>query len=221
MQQASAGSMFETLFSDEAVIRRVDRGTILHLAGAPGDRVHLLRSGLVLHVARDASGAETILGLSGPGEIIDPASAVDGADYQFDALTSTGCVVAGIDARRFRSALARDAALSLAVARALASRVRWISEAAHERSAQQVSGRVAARLLDLARMLGRANAGSIEMELPIDQSTFARLAGTSRESACKTLRRFKADGLVDYQGRRLRILRPDALGYMRCAGKER
>jgi hypothetical protein len=30
------------------------------------------------------------------------------------------------------------------------------------------------------------------------------------------LRRLKADGVVDYEGRKLRILRPDTLRMMRC-----
>lgn len=220
---ASAGAAFSSAFErhlgDKGVERRLQRGAILHLAGEPCERVHVVRSGIVLQMSRDAAGGETVLGLVGPDEIIDPSSAIDGLPHHFDALAATDCIVEGVASDRFRSALSRDPLMTLAVARVLAEKMRWASDTAHERAAQQVSGRVAGRLLELARLLGEQRGEWIELHLPIDQSTFARLAGTSRESTCKTLRRFKADGVVDYEGRRLRILRPDALRHMRCAGK--
>jgi CRP-like cAMP-binding protein len=172
-----------------------------------------------VQISRDASGGETVLGLAGPGEIVDPAGAVCGWSHHFDAFAAIDCALLGVPRDDFRDALGSDPLLSLTLAHMLAEKMRWVSDTAHERAAHRVSGRVAGRLLELARLLGRERGGAIEMYLPIDQTTFARLAGTSRESVCKTLRRFKADGVVDYEGRRLRILRPDALTHLRCAGR--
>lgn len=204
---------------ENAVRRRLERGELLHLAGDHSTRVHLIERGLMLEIARDRSGHETIVGLVTRGRLVDEPSAVDGCAHHFDAFAATDCVVASLDASWFRYVVACDATLAVAVAGSLAGRVRRLSDTAHERSAQRVEGRVAGSLLDLAGMLGRERDGEIELELPVGQRDFGRFAGTSRESACKTLRRFKSQGLVDYRGRRLRILRPDALRYLRCAGK--
>ena len=86
-----------------------------------------------------------------------------------------------------------------------------MSDTAVERTSSEVPARLAGRLLDLADLLGTVRQGAVEMELPLAQGDLGRLAGMCRESACKTLRRFKSQGLLDYRGRRLRILRPDAL----------
>jgi len=217
--QERVADPFDELFRERSVTRELGAGEMLYLAGTPSERVHLLRSGVILHVSRDAGGTETILGLATAGELIDPTAAIDSSFHQFDALAARRCLVSSIDSATFRAALSTDIALGLALIHALARRVRWIAETAHERASQQVSGRVAGRLLDLARLLGRPTDDAIELEMPIDQTTFASLAGTSRESACKALRRLKADGVLDYKGRRLRILRPDALSYMRCASR--
>lgn len=213
-------AVFEAHFA-EHMNTRVEAGSVLHHAGSVSERVRFLRSGIVLEVSRDPSGAETILGLVGPGEIVDLATAVDGRPHHSDSIAATPCHVISSDAASFRDALRHDARLCSAVALGLAQRVRWIGDAAHERGSQAVAGRVAGRLLDLAVMLGRAQGDAIEVEMPIDQSALARLAGTSRESTCKTLRHFRREGVVDYRGRRLRILRPEALGRIRCRGRVR
>lgn len=211
----------ERLFAAHAVERTLPKGTILYLAGEPSGRVHFLERGLIVHMSRDVSGGETVLGLVGSREIVDATSAVEGTDHRSDAYATTTCHARSIDADRFRAALSTHASLALEMAHLLSARLRWLSDAAHERAAQGVSGRVAGRLLELGLMLGRHRDGSIDMDLPIDQAMLARLAATSRESTCKTLRRFKADGLVDYRGRQLRILRPDALARLRCAARRR
>jgi CRP-like cAMP-binding protein len=65
-------------------------------------------------------------------------------------------------------------------------------------------------------MLGTEENDTITLDLPLGQKDLGKLAGMCRESTCKTLRRLKADGIVDYRGRTMRILRPDSLKMMRC-----
>jgi CRP-like cAMP-binding protein len=127
--------------------------------------------------------------------------------------------VLGIDADMFVQMLSRSPSGALELARAMAQRTRWLCDAALERSTATVPARLAGRLLDLADLLGRVDRGAIEMELPLAQEDLGSLAGMCRESACKTLRTFKRQGLLDYRGRRLRILRPDALERIRCSGR--
>lgn len=214
----AVSELWNSLF-EGAVRRRLKRGEVLHLTGDRSARVHQIQHGVMLEVARDRSGAETIVGLVGHRQVVDVASAADGSPHHCDAFAATDCLVAGVDAAWFRRKVECDSTLAMALAGSLAARVRRLSDTAHERSAQRVEGRVASGLLDMAAVLGREVDGEIELELPVGQREFGRFAGTSRESTCKTLRRFKDQGLVDYRGRRLRILRPDALSYLRCAGR--
>jgi CRP-like cAMP-binding protein len=97
--------------------------------------------------------------------------------------------------------------------------MRWLYATTLERTSSEVPARLAGRLLDLGDLLGRIHQGALEIDLPVAQGDLGRLAGISRESTCKALRSFKSQGLLDYRGRRLRILRPDALERIRCAGR--
>ncbi len=204
---------------DRAVLRRLSRGDALALAGAPPERVHLLTDGVLKLVGRDAQGSETILGLCLPGEIAGVVAALDARPHPYDYVAATAVTALGIDAGLFEEVVGRNPEACLALTKLLAGRVRWLCDATLERTSAGVPSRLAGRLLDLAEMLGHHHGAAIDLELPFPQRDLGGLAGMCRESACKTLSRWKADGTVDYSGRRLRILRPDVLSRIRCAGR--
>jgi CRP-like cAMP-binding protein len=204
---------------DRAVPRHLVPGERLYLAGDRSRRAHLITSGLIKLVARDGEGRETILCLALTGEVTGDTAAVDGLPQPLDAVAATHTDVLGFDADLFMEVLSRNPAAAMRLSVTMAERMRWICETALERTSSEVPARLAGRLLDLADLLGHVSDGAVELELPLGQSDLGGLAGMCRESACKTLRRFKTQGLVDYRGRRLRILRPDALHRIKCTGR--
>ena len=204
---------------DRGVRRGLEKDDTLHFAGERSERVHLVTAGVLKLVARDGSGNETILGLAAPGDVVGELGEIDGLHQPLDVIAATDCEVVGIDAAHFLEAVSGCPTSARSLLEQQAARLRWVYGTALERSAGEVSARLAGRLLDLADMIGRVEDGAVAVDLPLRQADLGRLAGVCRESACKTLRRFKAEGLVDYRGRRLRILRPDALERIRCAGR--
>jgi CRP-like cAMP-binding protein len=181
--------------------------------------VHLVTEGVVKLTSRDPEGRETILGLVLPGELVGDIAVADGGCQPFDAVAAGPSELLGLEADVFAEFVFGCPPAARALAAAVAGRARWISDAALERTSSEVPARLAARLLGLAEMLGRWSGGVIEFEMPLGQNDLGRLAGMCRESACKTLRSFQAEGVLDYRGRKLRILRPDALERIKCAGR--
>lgn len=198
--------------------RPFTRDTLLHLAGDPPERVHLLIEGAVKLVARDAEGCETITGLAFRGDLVGEAAALRGSPQQVDAVGLGRGMALALPAAALIGILERCPAAALTAARGLAYRVGWTERAWIERDAAKVPGRLAGRLLALAELLGRTTGDGVELDLPLGQRDLARLAGMCRESACKALRRLQRQGVVAYDGRRLRILRPDVLEHLRCGG---
>lgn len=195
---------------DRGVPRDLKPGEALHFAGERIDRVHFVRGGVIKLSARNGEGDEAILGLAVAGELVGDIAAIDGLPQP---------AVLGVEGAVLIDVLSRNARAAIEIARLMAQRSRWMADTALERTASEVPARLAGRLLDLADLLGYINDGSVEVDMPMAQEDLGRLAGMCRESACKTLRRFKAAGLLDYKGRRFRILRPDALERIRCAGR--
>jgi CRP-like cAMP-binding protein len=208
------------LVVERAVPRSLPAATRLCVAGDPTPRILLLIEGIVKLIATSPDGNETILALATPGDLLGDVAVLDGLGQPLDAVAVTDCEVLAIDAERFVTALSHNPNATLALAESLAARLRWMSCTAAERSTFPVPARLAARLLDLADTVGKIESGAVSLDVPLDQSDIARLAGMCRETACRTLRRFKNAGVVDYdRKKRLRILRPDILERVRCMGR--
>lgn len=200
---------------DRGVTRSLSKAQPLFFAGERADRVYVVSDGVFKLCASDANGVETILGLAAEGELMGVTDSLDGTRTH-DAIAASASEVLVLDAGLFLEIALSHTASATELLRAAATRERWMSNTTLERSTGRVPVRLAGRLLDLAEICGRMNKGTIEMELPLAQEDLGRLAGMCRESTCKALRRFKKAGVVDYRGRRLRILRPDVLEELRC-----
>jgi CRP-like cAMP-binding protein len=203
---------------DRAVTRHLEIRAVLHLAGEAPSRVHVVTSGAIKLMSRDLGGREAILGLVLPGGLVGLSAVLDGLPETNDAVALTDCDVVGFDAGALMDVLARNPRAAIEAARTMSAQIRWLSGTALERSSSHVPARLAGRLLDLAVVAGRRRGDIVEVDLPLDQTDLGRLAGMCRESACKAIRKFRAQGLVDYHGRRLRILRPDLLEQVRGEG---
>ena len=206
---------------ERAVPRRLDPGDILFLAGERSSRVHVLVRGLMKLSARDGDGRETILGLAVPGDLVGELPAFDDLPQPLDAVASIPSEVIGVDSETLSSSLAQHPGACLEAARALVARTRWVCDTALERTSAEVPARLAGRLLDLADLMGRMDQGVIELSVAMPQADLAGIAGMCRESACKTLQKFRRRGMVEYRGKKLRILRPDLLERVRCGARLR
>jgi CRP-like cAMP-binding protein len=204
---------------DRGVPKRLGPGDILHLSGDSRPRLHVITTGVVKLSARDGEGRETIIGLAIPGDLIGELVVLDDLCQPADATAATHVGALALDAAVLGEILEQNPVAALALARGLAKQMRWLYATTLERTSSEVPARLAGRLLDLGDLLGRVEQGTLHIDLPVAQGDLGRLAGMSRESTCKALRSFKSQGLLDYSGRRLRILRPDVLERIRCAGR--
>jgi CRP/FNR family cyclic AMP-dependent transcriptional regulator len=207
------------LLLQKAVSRSLGHGQVVLLAGDECDRVYLLVQGLMKLVRREYGGKETIIGLALPGDLIGEVAFLDGGTQLADAITITPARVLSIDPDLLAQILLRSSRATVELARCLSRRLRWTCETAVERSSVGITERMAGRLLDLAVLLNRAYGPGTNLELPLAQTELGELAGISRESACRALKTFKDQGAVDYTRKKLRILRPDVLRRIRCAGR--
>lgn len=204
---------------DRAVLRKLERGDALYLAGELEGWVHFVRSGLLKLSTCDHEGRTTTLALAAPGDVVGETAAVDGGAQAFDVIAITPCEVAGVDPELFVDVVTKNPPAALELARVIATRTRWIAATASERTTNDVPARLAARLLDLAEVLGHMRSGTIEVELPLSRTDVGQLAGMCRESASKTLSSFTRHGVLEYRGKTLRIFRPDVLEKIRCGGR--
>jgi len=206
---ALAGDAADEL-TRRAIHRRFRSGqTLLHRGGAP-DRVLVLLAGRVKITAITAHGREVVLAFRGPGELVGELGALDGAPRSATVEAVERGEALSVSVDTFRSFLAEYPSASLALLEMLSRRLRDADAKRIEFSEFTTIQRVAARLLEYARLFGREEADGC-IGVPLAQEELAGAAGASIESvgrALQTMRRLKC---VETRRRGIRIVDADAL----------
>ena len=214
-----ARSFLDSLLEPERValldagrVRRWEQGELLVRAGDRVDSATVLLRGSVKVHKTAAEGADVVLALLGPGDLLGEMSAVGEAMRSADATAlepSEGLVISVPDLRAFLAAHPRatSALLEMAIARLHVSDLRRIEFATAGSLA-----RVATRLLELVERFGvQREDGAFEIALPLTQEELAAWSASSRESTARALHTLRGLGLLETHRRRLVVRDLDGL----------
>jgi CRP-like cAMP-binding protein len=187
------------------------------------DWVLLLEAGRVKASSYTAGGAEVVLAVRGPGALLGELSAVshEPRSATVQALEPvTGLLVALAD---FEIYLKEHGRVGVVLMRLLAARLRDADRKRIEFGAQDTTGRVAARLVELADRFGaRApepeHPDAVLIALPLSQDELASWIGASREAVSKALGVLRGAGWVRTSRLRVVVLDQQALRARAGAG---
>jgi CRP/FNR family cyclic AMP-dependent transcriptional regulator len=193
--------------------RRFNRGSTLFEEGAGSEQVMIVLNGRVKISHFTADGREIILAVRGPGELLGELSAIDQEPRSATALaaeTVEALVMTVEDFQQYISSTPRAAMVMLV---GLVRRLREADRKRIEFAAYDTVGRVALRLLDLAREFGEkeGRGSAVRITVPLSQQELAGLIGASREAVSKALQHLRTRGWIETQRRGISILDPDAL----------
>ena len=194
-----------------ATRRAYTRGhALFHEHGAP-DRVVVLVSGFVKLSRVSEDGREVILAIRGPGDLIGEQSAIDGRPRSATATALDEMTALALSRDDFIALLECEPRIALVVLRMLSARLREADVGRMELSLQDATGRVAARILELAERFGAAAGAGVEIHLPISQEELAGWTGCSRDSVVKALQSMRGLGWIETGRRRITVLELDQL----------
>ena len=155
----TAHAAFLNHLAQDGVRHRFRRGEAMFSQGDFADRVFLIEQGWVKITHASPDGRETVLGLRGPGEVVGELSTVDRAPRSAAAVTLGEVEVLVVPGRVLERALQSDASAALELLRIVAARLRDADVKRVEFSSLSTVGRVASRLVELARALREADRG--------------------------------------------------------------
>ena len=193
-------------------LRRYATDSYIFREGDPGDHLHLLATGEVTISRTTEAGGEAIFAVLGAGEVFGELAvlqenAVRSADAQ--ALADTECFV--LHRQALVAFLQAHPAVMWRVITVLSERIRRKDEAFSDLAFNDIPGRVARKLLELAEARGDLSGKEIQISVPISQRTLAGLVGASRENVNRALSRFASLGLIKVERGHVTVLRPDEL----------
>jgi len=193
--KGESGDPLTTALRREGHTRTFPRGQTLFVEGDGAERVFLLERGRVLITCTGPGGKETVLGLTGPGDLLGEVAVFDHGPRSATAVTleEVEAVVAPASAL---TRAAENVETAHEVIRILASRLREADRRRIEFSSLDTLGRVAWRLVELAERFGRETPEGIAVDLPISQDQLASWCAASREATVKALASLRTLGLI-------------------------
>jgi CRP-like cAMP-binding protein len=179
----------------------MERGDILFHEGDPGDRLYVLGEGKIKLGQSSPDGRENILAVLGPGEMFGELSLFDPGPRTATATAVAETQVLALSTEQLREYLSGRPQVALTLLAALARRLRRTNESLADLVFNDVPGRVAKALLDLASRFGRPVEEGVMVSHDLTQEELAKLVGASRETVNKALADFAGRGWLRLEAR--------------------
>ncbi len=170
------------------------RGEMLHIEGDRVQQVVLLTQGLVKINKLGACGAEVILRLVVPGDVIGAVDLFAAGRHSATAQAFRRCRALVWDARVFGALMQRLPVLQQNMVRILGEHLLELGERFHELATERVGPRVARQLVRLLEQIGQPVNG--EVELSLSREELAQMTGTTLFTVSRLLCGWEARGMV-------------------------
>ena len=187
------------------------RGERLFAEGDLGDCLYLVISGKIKLTRTAPDGRESLVSVHGPGDMFGELAMFDPTYRTSTAVAVTDARLAEIDHDDLRQVLTTRPAVSLLLLKALAQRLRRVTETNTNLIFTDVPGRVAKALLELASKFGVPGDDGIQVNHDLTQEELAQLVGASRETVNKALADFATRGWIQLSAKSVLLIDPDRL----------
>jgi CRP-like cAMP-binding protein len=183
------------------------KGETIFSEGEDGNGFYVVITGRVKIFKLSPEGKEQILHFFGPGEPFGEVPVFAGQQFPANAEAMEESRIFFFPRKSFVDLVKRNPSLALKMLAVLSKRLRRFAALIDDLSLKEVPGRLAAYLLYLSDQ----NKGSKDLELAITKAQLASLLGTIPETLSRILGKLGSQGLIETDGRRIRILDEEGL----------
>jgi CRP/FNR family transcriptional regulator len=195
--------------------KTLKRGQAVFSEGDEASGFYVMLSGRAKVFKLSSEGKEQILHIIGPGEPFGEVPMFAGESFPANAETIEESRILFFPRLAFVELIKREPSLAMNMLSILSKRLRQFSSLIEDLSLKEVSGRLAAYLLYLSDRDDRSD----KLELDIAKVQLASLLGTIPETLSRILGKMDNQGLIEVQGRRIRLLDRKALEDLAAGGK--
>ncbi|MGO9612052.1 MAG: Crp/Fnr family transcriptional regulator [Dissulfurispiraceae bacterium] len=205
---------FEEL-TDIVVDQTLLRGQSIFSDGDAATGFYVVISGRVKVFKLSSEGKEQILHIFGHGEAFGEVPMFAGKHFPANAEALEKSRIFFFPRTAFIALIKREPSLAMNMLAALSKRLRQLARLVEDLSLKEVPGRLAAYLLYLSE---RGN-DTEDLELNITKGQLASLLGTIPETLSRILAKMSTQGIIQVQGKSIRLLNRKALEDLSSEGK--
>src|SRR5262245_23872789 len=190
------------------VRRTYSKGETLFHEGEAGNQLYLIERGRVAIRVSTALGDVVTLTVLGPGESFGEQALLDeSATRTASAIAVEPLEVRTLQRQHFNELRRQHAAIDRLLVELLAAQVRRLTGQLLEALYLPVDRRMMRRLADLAALYGTSG----EIDIPLRQDDLASMAGTTRPTANRILRKLQDSGLITLRKGHVQIIDVESL----------
>lgn len=177
-----------------AVERKFRKNNLIIFEDDVGNNLFIIKRGRVKISHISDEGSEAILAILGPRDFFGELSVIDGYGRSASVTSIDEVELVMFQRADFLCIIEKIPKIALALLRELAGRIRKSDSHIRSLSLLDAKGRVAATLIRLAEDIGRIKLDKVVIEeLPL-QRDLASIAGTSRETISRVIKKFEDEG---------------------------
>jgi CRP/FNR family transcriptional regulator, cyclic AMP receptor protein len=196
-----------------AVMRRrtYRRAEVIFHQGDPGESLHVVCQGKLKVVITGDNGEEAVLAILGPSDVFGEMAILDGGPRSATVTALEQVETAVLNRSDFIQLLRSAPAMVDGLLASLARTIRRADEDIEGLMFLDLHGRLARKLLELAKTHGVNADGRVLIRVQLTQEELAGMIGASRASVNKILGYFEDRGAIERQGRQILVCKPDVL----------
>ncbi|MGF1559668.1 MAG: response regulator [Flavobacteriaceae bacterium] len=200
----------KNFFDDNGDLLAFKQGETVYKEGAHSHKIYLILKGIVKCYKIDEDGKELITAIHRADDFLGFTSFLNNQPYQESATAMEDVELAGIAKEDLKSILKQNHTVSMELMELLTNNISEIKGQLLQMAYSSVRKKTAQTLLQFAEILNKKT----EEPIKISRSDLASVAGIATESLIRTLSVFKKEGLIDIEGRNIRIVQLKALQYV-------
>ncbi|SDF41220.1 response regulator [Cellulophaga baltica] len=200
----------KNFFDDNGDELTFSQGDIIYKEGQASNTIFLVLKGVVNCHSMDEDGKQLITSLYRGDDFLGFTSFLKNVPYQESATAMEDVVLAGISKENLKEILEKNHAISLELVELLSGNIKEIKQQLLQMAYSSVRKKTAQTLLQFADIMTT----QADEPIKISRSDLASVAGIATESLIRTLSGFKKEGLIEIEGRNIKIKELKALQYI-------
>lgn len=186
------------------------KGQIIFHEGAYPFGVFCVNEGKIKLSKQGDDGKEQIIRLLKGGDVLGYRALLSGERYSASAIALEDTQICFIPKDLFIVILQQDAGLAFEMMKLLSDELHKAEIKLTHLAQKPVRERLAETLLFIKETYGFESDG-YTLSVRLSREEIANLVGTATESTIRLLSEFKKDGMIDLEGKKIKILKPKAL----------
>jgi DNA-binding response OmpR family regulator len=192
----------KNFFDDEGEEYTFQKGEHIYKESGRSFRIYLILKGVVKTYKIDKSGKELTTALHKADDFLGFTSLLDNVAYQESAQALEDVKVAGVLKSTLKEVLGNSKNISMELLQLLTDDVAGVKNQLLQMAYSSVRKKTAQTILQFAQVLDK----NTDENICIARNDLASVAGIATESLIRTLSGFKKEGLIEIEGRNIRIL---------------